>query len=373
MPQGMNRVHRLVVGIAGVILLLWVGLSWGGPPNPTPSDPQGNTAGGFEALLHNTTGYFNTAFGARALWNNTHGVRNTASGANTLSSNTTGVANTASGANTLSSNTTGNNNTASGVGALEDNTDGSFNTASGGFALVHNTIGYFNTAFGGGALQNNTIGTNNIAIGASAGSNLSSGNHNIYLGHPGASSESNTMRLGADGTHTRTFIAGIAGTPLPGSTVVIDAAGQLGILPSSARYKHDIHDMGERSRALFQLRPVTFRYTQDSQGVWQYGLIAEEVAAVYPELVVRGTDGTVEAVQYHELIPLLLNEIQRQQQELAGQAWQLAELQAQHARLQAVVVQLQERDEAQRAQYAAMAAHLARLEEAVRVAPRASR
>jgi hypothetical protein len=185
--------------------------------------------------------------------------------------------------------------------------------------------------------------------------------------------ESGVMRLGRDGVQQRTFIAGIFSAPVSGRTVRINSEGQVGTQASSARYKHDIQPMGVHSEGLLQLRPVTFRYKQDPQGVLQYGLIAEEVAAVYPELVVRGPEGTVEGVQYYELIPLLLNEIQRQQQELAGQAWQLAELQAQHARLQAVVVQLQERDEAQRAQYAAMAAHLARLEEAVRAAPRASR
>jgi hypothetical protein len=362
MPHGMNRVHRLVVGLVGVILLLWVGLSWGGgPPNPTPSDSQRNTAGGEEALFHNMGGLFNTAFGYNALWKNETGNRNTATGSHTLLNNRRG-----------------DNNTASGVGALLNNIDGHWNTASGSNALLNNSSGANNTASGSFALANNTNGIRNTAIGMGAGSELSSGNDNIYLGSPGVPTESNTMRLGdmrpVTG-QTRTFIAGVAGVTVSNSaTVWIDTStGQLGTMPSSARYKRDIQTMGTRSQGLLQLRPVTFRYKEDVQGERQYGLIAEEVAKVYPELVTHGADGEVESVRYHALIPMLLNEIQRQQQELAGQAWQLAELQAQHARLQAVVVQLQERDEAQRAQYVAMAAHLARLEEAVRAAPRASR
>lgn len=228
-----------------------------------------------------------------------------------------------------------NGNTAGGTGALGSNTTGSNNTASGYFALSSNA---------------NSDG--NIAIGAEAGSNLTSGDNNIYLGNPGAAAESETMRLGNNQTHT--FIAGIASTHLIGSLVLINRNGQLGILASSARYKRDIHGMGMRSHGLLQLRPVTFRYKQDPQGQQQYGLIAEEAAKVYPELVVRGAKGEVESIQYHELIPLLLNELQHQQQALGEQARQVAELKTQNERLQAALVQ----------QNATLTARLARLEEA---------
>jgi len=161
---------------------------------------------------------------------------------------------------------------------------------------------------------------------------------------------------------TRTFIAGVYGASLSSGNspvqVFIDKNGQLGKLPSSARYKKDVADMRDASQGLYQLRPVTFRYKQDPQGQQQYGLIAEEVAKVYPELVTKGADGKVEAVQYHELIPMLLNEVQRQQQEIAtlkAQAQEVAELKAQN--------------EEQRAQNAALAARLERLEQgAVRTA-----
>jgi hypothetical protein len=208
------------------------------------------------------------------------------------------------------------------------------------------------------------------------------------LGNTGGATESNTMRLGQVVNQTRTFIAGIAGVRISGAQVTINNQGQLGIVASSARYKRDIQDMRESSQGVYKLRPVTFRYKQDKEGQRQYGLIAEEVAQVYPELVTKGADGKVESVQYHELIPLLLNEVQRQQQNLAAQAQQLTaqsqelaalkaqaqevtELKAQNARLQAVLVQ---RDEEQRVQNAALAARLERLEQgATRTAAAASR
>ena len=168
------------------------------------------------------------------------------------------------------------------------------------------------------------------------------------------------MRLGTPAVQIRTFMAGIAGVPVTGSHVLITSSGQLGILASSARYKRDVEDMRERSTGVHQLRPVTFRYKTDQEHRRQYGLIAEEVAKVYPELVVKAADGRIESVQYHELIPMLLNEVQHQQlkldaqaQQLTTQGQQLAELQAQNARLEAAVVQ----------QHAAFAARLEHLEQ----------
>src|SRR5262249_35621556 len=144
-----------------------------------------------------------------------------------------------------------------------------------------------NTVVGSSALNNMTTGNNNIALGLGAGGSLTSGDNNIFLGNSGAPTESQTMRFGIVGTHTRAFMAGIFGVHLDGTPVYINAAGQLGVQPSSARYKSDIAPMGTHSRGLFQLRPVLFRYKQDPQGERQYGLIAEEVAKVYPELVTR--------------------------------------------------------------------------------------
>ena len=362
----MNRCWGNVVVLTGLILMLGGAPSWGAPPNNDVSDAAGNTAGGTGALFSNTTGSFNTADGFDALVSNTTGTLNTASGAFALFSNTTGGFNTASGVDALFSNSTGGFNTASGVFTLFSNTTGGFNTASGFEALFSNTTGGSNTAVGFNALLFNRTGTNNIAVGVGAGGTLTNGSHNIYLGNSRAvATESNTMRLGE--IQTQTFIAGIVGVPVSGSAVLISNTGQVGIQASSRRYKRDIQPMGTHSRGLHQLRPVIFRYKQDAQDERQYGLIAEEVAKVYPELVTRGATGEVEAVRYHEVIPMLLNEVQHQQRQLATQAQELATQKAQNARLRAAVVQQQERD-------AALAARLERLEAAAaRAATLASR
>jgi hypothetical protein len=348
----MNRVWGKALVLTGLILMLGGTPSWGGPPNNDASDAGGNTAGGTGALQNNSLGTLNTADGFGALQNNSLGDANTASGIYALFSNTDGFDNTATGTYTLFSNTEGFQNTASGVQALFSNTEGFYNTASGFGALFTNTTGVDNTATGAYALYSNTTGVNNVAVGTGAGGALTSGSNNIYLGNNvgGTATESNTMRLG--GVQTQTFIAGIFGVPIGGGTpVLITNAGQLGIQASSSRYKRDIQPMGAHSRGLLQLRPVIFRYKQDAQNERQYGLIAEEVAKVYPELVTRGATGDVEAVRYHEVIPMLLNEVQHQHRQLAG-------LKAQNVRLQATVVQQQERE-------AALAARLERLEAAV--------
>ena len=301
-----------------------------------------NTACGDEALYANTTGGNNTATGFRALILNTNSYNNTATGAFALFSNTTGGENTASGRDALTFNATGYFNTATGRSAIRNNSKGDANTAQGYSALLVNTTGSYNTALGYEALYNST-GSRNTAVGYNAGIHLQSGDNNIYLGNTGPSTESTTMRLGS--VQTRTFIAGVKGVPISGAMVTINNAGQLGIVASSARYKRDIADMRERSQGLYQLRPVTFRYKQDAQGQRQYGLIAEDVAKVYPELVTKGADGKVESVQYHELIPMLLNEVQRQQQEiveLKAQTQQVAELKAQNAALAARLERLEQ-------------------------------
>ena len=285
---------------------------------------QNNTTGnydsafGFDALFSNTTGTYNTASGLNALTDNTTGDYNTATGAAALAINTTGNYNTASGYSALINNTTGVNDTADGVDALQSNTTGYGNEASGVDALLNNTTGFHNTAVGDSALHSNTTGHSNIGVGFNGGFNLT-GSNNIEVGSSGTSSDNNTIRLGTQGTQTATYIAGISGTAMSGADVVVSSSGRLGVLPSSARYKEDIQAMGERSQGLGQLHPVTFRYKQDPQGERQYGLIAEQVAKLYPELVVRGNKGQIESVQYRELIPLMPNEMQHQQNEMQHQ------------------------------------------------------
>ena len=313
-----------------------------------------NTASGVGALYYNTTGSYNTASGGDALYSNTTGSYNTASGYYALKSNTTGYGNTASGYGALYKNTTGGSNTSLGRNTLYYNTTGHSNTASGYYALNKNTTGVQNTAFGRDALKNSTTGSNNLGLGMGAGSLLTSGGGNIYLGHPGTATESNTLRLG--NTQTRAFVAGVKGKAVTGSAVYITSNGQLGVQVSSARYKQDIAPLGQLSEPLHQLRPVAFHYKQDPQGPLQYGLLAEEVAMVYPELVTRDTQGEVEGVRYEALIPLLLNEVQLQRRQLSQQAeqfdtvlQQLAELRAQNESLRAAVGRLQEGERAQAA------------------------
>jgi Chaperone of endosialidase len=350
----------ILATITVLVLALGGASSWGGP-NTIPSDGNQNTAGGDFALQNSFNGSAgsgsgNSAFGYEALSANNGGNNNTAIGIDALKSNKTGIENTAIGGFALVSNTGGDGNTANGTFALNNNTTGNVNTATGDRALESNTTGSSNTASGYQALASNIDGINNIAVGVNAGFNLKSGNSNIYLGNIGVATDSKTMRLGQASNQTRTFIAGIFGQSLPtasgGSQVLINSAGRLGTVVSAARYKQDIQTMGENSQGLHQLRPVTFRYKQDAQGVRQYGLIAEEVAKVYPELVVRGPKGEVESVQYHQLIPMLLNELQHQQHALIAQSAELAELKAQNRRLEAALMQ----------QNTAVAARVAQLE-----------
>jgi hypothetical protein len=249
-----------------------------------------------------------------------------------LSGNTTGGGNTASGVQALLSNAAGMQNTASGLDALMSNTTGSYNTASGAVALELNTAGNANTVSGYAALSANTTGSNNIAVGYRAASSVSGGNgSNIHIGSQGAASDNNTIRIG--GSQTSFFAAGIRGVTTGSNDaipVVIDSNGQLGTVSSSRRFKEDIHDMAEASSGLLRLRPVTFRYRQpfaDGSKPIEYGLIAEEVAEVYPDLVAHSADGKIESVKYQVLDSMLLNELQKQVERVRSLETRLAELQ----------------------------------------------
>jgi hypothetical protein len=314
-----------------------------------------NTAVGFEALFSNTTGNNNTANGIQALDNNTTGGVNTAVGSSTLFNNTTGNNNTANGGGALVSNTTGNNNTASGIQALLSNTTGGFNTAVGSTPLFNNTTGNFNTATGGGALVNNTTGNGNIALGVGAGDNLTTGNNNIDIGNDGVVAEANTIRIGVEGTQTATFIAGVSGaTVASGVTVIVGSDGHLGTIVSSARFKDKIKPMDKASEAILALKPVTFRYKKelDPKGIPQFGLVAEEVEKVNPDLVARDAKGKVYTVRYEAVNAMLLNEFLKEHREVAelksivveqrkGMAAMAAQLTAQASQIQKVSAQLE--------------------------------
>ncbi|MBV9157847.1 MAG: tail fiber domain-containing protein [Acidobacteriaceae bacterium] len=285
-----------------------------------------------------------TALGTGA---NDAGMQNTAVGFETLQVNGSGNGNTAAGSLALAGNTSGNNNVAVGAAALSLNATGSANTAVGGQALFNDLLGSGNTGIGFGALWSDTTGANNtavgvnalsnsgtasgnIALGYGAGSQVTIGTDNIEIGNAGAAADSNVMRIGTSGSQTSTFVAGINNATVSGSAVLVDPnTGQLGIATSSALYKEDIRDMGDTSEALMRLRPVTFRYKHvaGSEGnALHYGLIAEEVEKVYPDLVVHGPDGRVESVQYHQLPAMLLNEAQQEHRTIEQQQNQIRAL-----------------------------------------------
>jgi hypothetical protein len=234
------------------------------------------------------------------------------------------------------------NNIGLGPFALESDVLGQFNTGIGAYALRYTAAGLpypissHNTAVGTSALINNTTGSGNIGVGSEAGADLASASsNNIVIGSRGASADSGTIRIGTPVSQQSFFAAGVVGVQTgqnDAATVVVDSNGQLGTISSSRRFKEDIRDMGEASRGLLRLRPVTFRYKKpfdDGSKPIQYGLIAEEVAEVYPDLVARAADGQIETVKYQVLDAMLLNEVQQQQ----------ADIRALQAEIRAVVEQ----------------------------------
>jgi len=270
------------------------------------------TATGSLALFNDTTG-FNTAYGFKALYSNTDGFANTAIGRNAMLNHTTGDHNTATGGAALLFNTDGTGNTATGRAAMGFGTTGSRDTATGWQTLFNNT-GDDNTADGAFALYSNTIGNNNTALGRNAGINLTTGDLNIDIGNEGVADEANTIRIGTSGDQTRTFIAGISGAAVAGAAVKVNANGQLGVAPSSERFKDEIKPMDKASEAILALKPVSFRYKHevDPEGTPQFGLVAEEVEKVNPALVTRDAQGKVYTVRYEAVNAMLLNEFLKQ-------------------------------------------------------------
>jgi hypothetical protein len=319
-----------------------------------------NTATGAGALLSNTTGFANTANGAFALFSNTQGTDNTAIGQQALFSNTTGNANTGNGAGALGSNTAGNGNTANGVGALLSNTTGDGNTANGYQALFSNATGTLNTANGAAALGSNTTGGNNTADGyqslynnttgsfnvaLAGGFNLTTGNFNIDIGNDGVAGEATTIRIGSGCCQTSTFIAGIRDATTGNADaipVLIDSVGQLGTASSSRRFKKEIKPMDKASDAVLALKPVTFHYKSDATSTAQFGLIAEEVAAVNPDLVVRDKDGEIYTVRYDAVNAMLLNEFLKAHRKMEQQEATIAQLKSVVTKQEAIATEQQQ-------------------------------
>ena len=298
-----------------------------------------NTGVGFSSLSVTTTGKFNTGMGAGTLLANT-ADQNTATGAGALLSNTTGAFNTANGAFALFTNTIGTSNTASGAFALLNNTTGVENTANGYRVLSGNATGVGNTAYGSQALVQST-GNNNIALGAHAGFNISTGSNNIHIGNVGAGNESATVRIG-DNNQTKAFIAGINGVNQGSPTAVFinTLTGQLGTTApaSSRRYKKEIKPMDAASEAVLALKPVSFHYKSDNTKTPQFGLIAEDVADVNPDLVMRDENGEIYTVRYDAVNAMLLNEFLKEHHQVQDLKATVAE---QQRRIEALTMGLQ--------------------------------
>ncbi len=270
-----------------------------------------NTAEGHDALFSLTNGGFNTAIGVRALYGDTTGIGNTAVGAFALTANSAGDRNVAVGRGALQNNT-GSGNVAVGYQALFNNTSsGNSSQAFGYQALFHQRTGLYNNGFGWHALYNNVTGGNNTAIGHGAGSNITgTGNVDIGAGIAGVAGENNTTRILNIGT-----------TPFnTGRSVQVDATGKLGYVVSARRYKDEIKPMDKASEALFALKPVTFRYKGDIDPAHakMFGLIAEEVAEVNPDLVVRNAKGEVDTIRFDSINAMLLNEFLKQHRKVQG-------------------------------------------------------
>ena len=333
--------------------------AFGVSPPPDGGYANDNTAEGNGALFNLTSGHDNTATGNIALLANTTGSLNTATGSFALQKNTTGNDNTGLGFGTLFQNTTGSFNTATGVNALQHNKTGNENTANGLAALFNNTTGSFNTATGLQALVSNTTGKLNIALGESAGQNLTTGSNNIDVGNPGGvAGESDIIRIGtvvaftdkagvAHPAHTDTFIAGIHGVAVTGSAVTVNSNGQLGVAPSSARFKEAVKPMDKASEAILSLQPVTFRYKKDldPNGIPQFGLVAEQVEKVNPDLVARDGEGKPYTVRYEAVNAMLLNEFLKEHRKVEGQQATITRLESKLAKQELTAAQQQKQIE----------------------------
>jgi hypothetical protein len=365
----------ILLGVACFALLPRAQAADGGLPNF-------NTAEGDNALFSVTTGSANTAVGWFSLWLTADGSFNTAVGAGSLLENTSGNDNTAFGAAALLFNTTGGDNIAVGAAALENNIDGSDNNAVGSFALFANTSGFFNNAhgrsaltantnsennaFGDLAMESNTTGASNTAIGDDALRNNVDGSFNVAVGDEAGTglgaSVNNCIAINVPGAgpfavlDNTCFIGSIFDQPVSDvgtqEAVFVDQFNVVGITASSRRFKHDIQPMDKASEAILALKPVTFKYNADKNGRTQYGLIAEEVATVNPDLVVQHKDGEISTVRYEQVNAMLLNEFLKEHkkvqslettiaQQQKGMDVLTAQLKEQAAQIQKVSAQLE--------------------------------
>src|SRR5262249_14790605 len=312
--------------------------------DPTNNEGSYNSAFGSDALLSNTTGYANSAFGSGALDLNNSGSFNTACGFLALGGSfargdgaiATGDDNTALGAFALSSNIEGFQNTAVGDEALLNNSDGENNSAVGLAALANNTGGFANTAVGSDALGNNSTGSGNTGVGNQAGSSVTTASNVICIGGIGGENIDNSCYI----ANIYSNIQPVIGTDP--DYVTIASNGRLGrsnLNGSSRRFKHDIQPMDKASEIILALKPVSFRYNKqyDPTERPSFGLIAEDVAGVAPDLVGRNKKGEPESVRYEQINAMLLNEFLKEHRKVQEQSATIAELKTEIATVTAIV------------------------------------
>jgi len=360
----MHPLIQLRAVLVFFVTIVWFGLSPASradlpPPPPDGGYPNNNTAEGDSALFHLTNGFDNTAIGFEALFINTEGDFNTAVGADALAGNrgsfntaigyqallfnSFGNYNTANGVYALRSNITGFQNLANGFNALYSNSTGYRNTANGCQALYFNTTGSRNTAEGFQALFNNT-GSDNIGLGFNAGSNLTTGSGNVCIGNG---------VLGVAGESNATRIKNVHSSVASGRAVYVNSDNKMGTLVSSRRFKDQIQPMDKASEAILALKPVSFHYKKEIEpnGSVMFGLIAEEVERVDPDLVTRNDKGEPEAVRYEAVNAMLLNEFLKANHKIQ-------ELEANNARQQRNFAQQQKQIEALTARLQKVSAQL---------------
>jgi len=321
--------------------------AFGVVPPPDGGYPGANTAEGQNALLSLTTGGFNTASGWLSLRGLTTGSFNTSVGAGTLALNNADE-NTATGSSALQIND-GDGNTANGVQALANNADGDFNTADGNGALLSNTTGTGNTAIGASALQNSISGDNNVAVGAGAGFGVHTASNVVAIG-----------AVGAD-VNNSCYIANIFGaTSASGLAVFVNSDGKLGTITSSRRFKQEIQPIEQASEALFSLNPVTFRYRKDIDpaGTSQFGLVAEDVEKINPDLIVRDKEGKPYSVRYDQVNAMLLNEFLKEHRKVENLETTVAELKSDRAHQETTISDLKSEMHALMAQLREQAAQI---------------
>jgi hypothetical protein len=330
-----------------------------------------NTAFGLNTLLFNTTGTGNMGVGGGCLRNNTTGGNNTSVGYQAMSANNTGSSNTAIGFHALNANTTGIRHVAIGYEALASNTTGTNASNAVGYrALFANTTGNFNNAFGWQALAAVTTGDGNTAMGDVAGFSITTGDNNTSLGADAGSSLTTGSGnvcigqgvFGEAGVNDSTYIRNVWFTSQPflagtNDVVTVRADGRLGfaqnLAPSSRRYKHDIKPMDQSSEVLFRLKPVTFRYNKDFDPAERprWGLVAEDVQEVNPDLIVRNREGKVDSVLWEAVYAMMLNEFLKEHSTVE-------QLKSTVARQEAIIAQQQKGMEVLTAQLKEQAAQI---------------